>query len=122
MVEAFDRDLSGGLQELRLTGGGTKSLAFVQIMADVIGRPVTLLKTRECTVLGAASLGAVGAQRFPDIESAVEAMVKVDTVIEPNQDLRSLYDDLFGVFKSAYEKTAEAGLYGQMYDYQRSWF
>ncbi len=105
-----------------MTGGGTKNRAYVQIMADVIGRPVTLLEIRECTVLGAAILGAVGAGYFVDINSAVDAMVTVETVIEPNQDLRSLYDELFAVFKEAYEKSAGAGVYQRFYDYQRTWF
>ncbi len=122
MVEAFDRDLSGGIKELRVTGGGTKNRAYVQIMADVIGRPVTLLEIRECTVLGAAILGAVGAGHFVDINSAVDAMVQVENVIEPAQDLRPLYDELFAVFKAAYEKSASTGVYQRFYDYQRTWF
>lgn len=122
MVEAFDRDMSGGIRDLRLTGGGTKSAAFVQIMADVIGRPVTLLRTRECTVLGAAILGALGADEFPDIKTAVEAMVKVDSTTEPSQGLRGLYDDLFQLFKEAYEQTAGTGIYQRIYDYQQTWF
>ena len=31
MVEAFDRDLEGGIQDLRLNGGGTRSRDYVQI-------------------------------------------------------------------------------------------
>ncbi|MFQ5774544.1 MAG: FGGY-family carbohydrate kinase [Kiloniellaceae bacterium] len=122
MVEAFDRDLSGGIRDLRLTGGGTKSRSFVQIQADVLGRPVTLLKTRECTVLGAAVLAAVAARHFADTEAAVDAMVTVDSVVEPAQDVRSLYDELFGVFKMAYEQAAQSGLYRRFYDYQQHWF
>ena len=50
MVEAFDRDLEGGIQDLRLNGGGgTISGDYVQIQADVLRRPVTLLATEECT-------------------------------------------------------------------------
>ena len=122
MVEAFDRDLSGGIKELRVTGGGTKNRAYVQIMADVIGRPVTLLEIRECTVLGAAILGAVGAGHFVDVNSAVDTMVQVENVVEPAQDLRPLYDELFAVFKAAYEKSASTGVYQRFYDYQRTWF
>jgi xylulokinase len=119
MVEAFDRDLEGGIRELRLTGGGTRSRAFTQIQADVLGLPVTLLRTGECTVLGAALLGAVAAGHFAGIDEAVEAMVGIETVVEPSPALRPLYDELFAVFKMAYERAAEAGIYERIYDYQR---
>ena len=107
---------------MRLTGGAARSQAFAQIQADVLGRSVTLLTTRECTVLGAAVLGAVAAEGFPDLDTAVASMVEVDTVVEPANGLRALYDELFGVFKEAYEQAAKAGVYDRIYAYQQAWF
>ncbi len=122
MVEAFDRDLKGGLSELRLTGGGTRSAAYVQLIADVLGRPVVETRNPECTVLGAAILGATAVGAFPDVETAVSAMVGVKRVVEPTQSVRGVYDALFHVYREAYEKMAEAGLYRSMYDFQNTWF
>ena len=75
MVDAFDRDLAGGIVDLRITGGGTKSSVFTQIQADIIGRPLSVPANAECTVLGAAILGAVGAGHFRDLEEAVGRMM-----------------------------------------------
>lgn len=122
MVESFDRDLRGGLSELRLTGGGTRSAAYVQLIADVLGRPVVETANPECTVLGAAILGATAIGAFPDLEAAVAAMVRVKRVAEPAAAVRGLYDALFGVYREAYEKMAAAGLYRTFYDFQRAWF
>ena len=122
MVESFDRDLTGGLSELRLTGGGTRSATYVQLIADVLGRPVVQTRNPECTVLGAAILGAVAVGAFPELEAAVSAMVQVARRVEPTESLRGVYDALFGIYREAYENMAEAGLYRTIYDYQNAWF
>ena len=57
VVDAFDSDIDGGITDFRLTGGGTKSDNFVQIMTDIIGKPTRVTRERECTVLGAANSG-----------------------------------------------------------------
>ncbi len=122
MVDAFDKDLEGGIVELRITGGGTKSEVFTQIQADVIGRPLRVPANQECTVLGAAILGAVGTASFNTIEEAVNMMVGVSREIEPDPAVRGLYEELYGIFKDAYESAAASGLYGKLYDFSRSHF
>ncbi len=57
VVDAFQSDIKGGITDLRLTGGGTKSDGFAQIMTDIIGQPTKVTRERECTVFGAAILG-----------------------------------------------------------------
>jgi xylulokinase len=122
MVDGVCRDLEGGITELRLTGGGAKSALFSQIHADVQGRPIGLLRNPECTALGAAILGAVGAGLFSGVDQAIGAMVHVDRVVEPRPEVRALYDDLFDVFRAAYEGLAGAGWYGRLYEVQNRRF
>ena len=119
---ADDRDLVGGIGELRLTGGGTRSVLFNQIQADVQGRPLTLLQNKECTVLGAAILGAVGSGYFANLSEAVSAMVHIATIIEPRVNVRTLYDELFGVFTDAYVTLAESSWYERLYKIQARHF
>ena len=85
VVDAFESDIDGGITDFRLTGGGTKSNGFVQIMTDIIGKPAHVTRERECTVLGAAILGAFGSGAFATIDEAVEAMVHVEASFEPNR-------------------------------------
>jgi hypothetical protein len=47
-------------------------------------------------------------------------MVHVAKVVEPQPEVRALYDDLFGLFREAYESLAQAGWYGRLYEVQ-SW-
>ena len=111
VVGAFDSDIDGGITDFRLTGGGTKSDGFVQIMTDIIGKPTRVTRERECTVLGAAILGAYGSGAFASIEEAVEAMVKVEGTFEPNPALADLYGEQHQIYREFYEAMANAGAY-----------
>ena len=93
VVDAFQSDIDGGITDLRLTGGGTKSDGFAQIMTDIIGQPTKVTRERECTVFGAAILGAFGSGAFSSIDEAVGAMVNVEAEFEPNQSHEELYDE-----------------------------
>ena len=49
-------------------------------------------------------------------------MVGVKRVVEPSQSVRDVYDALFHVYREAYERMADAGLYRSIYDFQNLWF
>lgn len=114
MVDAFDADLKSGITELRLTGGGTRSSLFAQTIADVLDRPVRLLRERECSVLGAALLGAVGSAHFASIEEAAAEMVCATHSLEPNIEHRVVLDNLYGLFRESYSALAGADFYRQL--------
>lgn len=111
VVDAFDADIEGGITDFRLTGGGTKSDGFVQIMTDIIGKPARVTRERECTVLGAAILGAFGSGAFSTIDEAVEAMVQVEGEFEPNRSLSTLYREQHQIYRGLYEAIAKNGQY-----------
>jgi xylulokinase len=117
VFDSFQSDVDGGITDFRLTGGGTKSEGFVQIMTDIIGVPTTVLKERECTVLGAAILGAFGAGAFASIDEAVDSMVQVESTFDPNQQLRGLYEDQHQVYRGFYEAVAHSGQYQALSDF-----
>ena len=122
MVDGMARDLQGGISELRMTGGGARSDVFMQIHADILRRPLVLLRNRECTVLGAAILGAVGCHSFTGIAEAVEAMTAVERTVEPRSETAEVYDNLFEIFRLAYESNARSGVYSAIYDFQERFF
>jgi xylulokinase len=74
-----------GLSEIRCGGGGAGQDAYVQLLADYLGRPLSVLDRSGSTALGAAMLGAVAAGAYLDPESASAEMgLKVGKVLEPN--------------------------------------
>ncbi|CAN5356280.1 xylulokinase [soil metagenome] len=117
VVDAFESDIDGGITDFRLTGGGTKSDGFVQIMTDIIGKPARVTRERECTVLGAAILGAFGSGAFATIDEAVGAMVHLEASFEPNTKLNGLYEDQHKIYRGLYEAIANAGQYQALADF-----
>ena len=107
------------LEEIRLSGGATKSPLWCQIQTDIYGRPTVALEEGECTVLGAAMLGAVGAGVLPSMEAAAEAMVRTERVYEPDPAMRERYDEAFALFRRTYAALASSGVYRDLAAYQQ---
>jgi xylulokinase len=122
MVDGVSGDLKGGITELRVTGGASHSDQFMQVHADILRRPLVLLRNRECTVLGASMLGAVGCGCFTSINEAVEGMVVVDRTVEPDPATAEIYASLFEVFRICYETAAQGGIYEAIYQFQHQYF
>jgi len=122
VVDSFHSDIRGGITELRLTGGGTKSAGFAQIMTDIIGMRTRVTTERECTVLGAAILGAFGAGHFSGVEEAVSAMVHIEQDFEPNTNLSDLYGEAHGIYRGTYEAIAAGGQYEKLAQFSARYF
>ena len=77
-----------GLEIKRLFagGGGAKSRLWIQIHADVLGRPVLLPREPEACALGSALVAAVHAGRFADLAEAAREMVRIAEVVEPRPE------------------------------------
>jgi ribulose kinase len=73
---------------------------------SITGMPVVLLQYRECTVLGASILGAVGCGYFASIHEAVQSMVKVGRTVEPDPATADIYTQLFEIFRFCYDRRA----------------
>jgi FGGY-family pentulose kinase len=84
-------------------GGGAKSALWLQIHADVLQKPIHLTRETESCALGAAMAAAVRAGIYRDFDSAAKAMVAIETVVEPIEKNRDVYNDLFGEYVGLYE-------------------
>lgn len=80
---------------LRIAGGGAQSAAVTQLTADVFGLPVARGRTHEASGLGAAIDAAVGLGIHRDIAAAVDAMVHVGEVRDPDPGDQARYDELY---------------------------
>jgi xylulokinase len=65
------------VSEIRLGGGGARSLLWRQIQADVYGHPVGVVGAEEAVAHGAAILGGVRARIWPDVDTACNSVVRV---------------------------------------------
>ena len=88
------------ISDFRAVGGGSKSDAWIQVCADIMGCPFVRPKITEAGALGAAIIAGVGAGVFPSFESGVEAMVQLERTFEPDTPMQRLYAGRFEEYRS----------------------
>jgi xylulokinase len=73
--------------QVRASGGGTRSSLWRQILADVLEAEIATVPTEEGAAYGAALLAAVGAGWHASVEDATAAVVKVEPAAQPSDDV-----------------------------------
>ena len=91
-------------ESIVVSGGATRSELWLQIHSDVSNLPLTLTKNPDAPLLGCAILAAVGAGIYEDIPTAVEQMVQIDRVIEPDKKIHAEYQPFYESYKASYEE------------------
>lgn len=91
------------INEIRAIGGGAKSKVWQQILADVFGQEIKLLKIEEGPALGAAMIAGVGVGVFKDFSEAEQGIIQVSQSITPNEEKRDYYNQLFALYQNLYQ-------------------
>lgn len=95
--------------EVRVVGGGARSPLWMQIKADVLGRPVRSVLSDEATAHGAAMLAAVAGGLFRNCEEAVEQGVSLAPhPVEPDAAAVTLYADAYQEYRRLFDGVEEA--------------
>ncbi len=90
-------------QSVRFVGGGAKSDASCQILADITGREVVTIKnTQNAGTIGATLVAVVGLGLAEDFSHA-KKFIPTDRVYSPQPELKAMYDNNFEVFKKLYD-------------------
>lgn len=79
------------LEEVRLTGGLSRSADFAQLLADVLDLPVTVGRTAESSALGAALCAGVAAGLLPDLPTGVRLLAGAPRHHLPDPGRAGLY-------------------------------
>jgi xylulokinase len=91
-------------REIRVVGGGARSELWLQIKADVTGRPVRPVLAGEPTALGAAILAGLAAGTFRDTADAVARTVTPSVrVHEPDERARAVYEERYAQYRALYD-------------------
>ncbi|MBN2050668.1 MAG: hypothetical protein JW760_09505 [Spirochaetales bacterium] len=95
------------VDELRTVGGGARSWEWLQIRADVFGKPVIQMGVEEAGTLGCAIMAGKAAGVYSSYDEGVNAAVKIARVFEPNRKKHGFYKEQYERFKRLYaiEKT-----------------
>jgi len=96
------RDLGIKPKELRILGGGSRSLLWRKIVADVFGLEVYLLEVDEGSSYGAAILASVGAGAHKTVEDAVNEIIRTKDPLEPDPQAHSKYGKYYELYNELY--------------------
>lgn len=87
---AFDRAV--------MSGGGTRSPHWPQMMADGLATEITVSESNETGALGAAIAAGVGSGLFARLEDGVASMTRERQVYSPDGRLRGHYDHRYRTY------------------------
>lgn len=110
-------EVTGEAKEIRLSGSFTRSNLWMQILADVLGRKISLPKVEEGAAFGAALLGFYALGLVDSVEVAAD-MVGIQKVFEPNPEDSQTYAELYPIYLAAYWGLQEP--FKEIAAYQRS--
>ncbi len=90
------------IRELYATGGGASSPVWLQIKADILGRPVTTLESPEVGACGICMLTAVAIGAIKDLNDAKKLFVKQNKTYYPRTENSAVYSKNFEAYKMIY--------------------
>ena len=102
-------DAGVGFETLRATGGGARSPTWLQITADILGRPVARVAPVDTGSIGAASLAAFGLSLTESPATLARRAVRVQRVFEPQPTWQAAYDERYVRYLELYPSLRRLG-------------
>ncbi len=96
------RGLNINIEEIRGSGGGAKSSFWLQIQADINNAPMTTINVTDGGALGVALLAGEGTGVYSSLEDACDAIIKVKSSAEPDEEKTMKYDEYYSIYRSLY--------------------
>ncbi|MFO7928891.1 MAG: xylulokinase [Candidatus Humimicrobiaceae bacterium] len=105
LIINMDKNLA--VNEIRTSGGGSSSLLWRQIIADIFQLPVkTVSGSKEGGAYGAALVAGTGCGIWSSMEEATKVL-KVETELLPDKKNKEIYTQLYGVYAKLYNSLKE---------------
>jgi xylulokinase len=83
------------VDEVRASGGGSRSDAWLRICANILNRPFTRVADSEAGLRGAAVLAGVGSGAYADVAEGVAAQVRLGETFAPRAAQVARYDERY---------------------------
>ncbi|GAA1013260.1 ribulokinase [Acrocarpospora pleiomorpha] len=109
IIDAFEG--SGvRVDELIVAGGLLRSSFLMQIYADIIQRPLSIIGSAQGPALGSAIHAAVAAGAYPDLHAASAVMARVHrNVYQPDPNHAATYDQLYAIYTELHDHFGRGG-------------
>lgn len=89
-------------KNVKLCGGGAKSVVWQQIFADVLNLPINIPKTEQGPGYGAAILAMVGCGEYETVQQAAEKITAVKNTVFPISANAQKYERKYLKYKKLY--------------------
>ena len=93
------------VKSIRLGGGGARSPLWRQIQADVYDHDVEIVEAEEGAAYGAAILAGVGAEIWPSVDAACDAVVRVMHRVQPVAENARVMQTNYAAYRRVYPAT-----------------
>ncbi len=109
IVEAFDA-AGVPVTDFVAAGGLIQNPFVMQLYADVLNRPISLIGSDQGPALGSAIHAAVAAGVYPDIHAASQAMGSVRRdAYQPDRAAATAYDELYAEYRALHDHFGRGG-------------
>ncbi|MBF9018126.1 MULTISPECIES: FGGY-family carbohydrate kinase [unclassified Oceanispirochaeta] len=92
------------IEELRITGGPSKSGLWNQIKADIVGKRILVPEFSDSELLGNFILSLKALGDCDDLADTADRIVKIKEIYEPRKKNQSIYNQMFGLYRESYRK------------------
>lgn len=110
LKDSFSLIQQAGLSEInqvRISGGGSRSALWRQILADVLGVELVTVNTTEGAGYGAALLAGVGIGLWQRVPAACKAVIKETGKNEPDEAAAAIYAGFYPRYRALYPALAD---------------
>ncbi len=108
IIEGIQKVVNYPIEAVNVVGGATKSSFWMQMKADILGKPVICLEVPEAVTLGAAMLAGIGAGVYRDPADAVRQTRRGEKIYQPDMKrhirYRTIFDQIYQEIYPALQK------------------
>lgn len=101
------RSLGIAIPRSMICGGGSKSLLWRQMIADILGIPLDIPVTEQGPGYGGAMLAMVACGVFESVQQAAEKLIHVKDTVQPDPERMALYEKRYQQFRQIYPACRE---------------
>ncbi|MHA1792070.1 MAG: xylulokinase [Promethearchaeota archaeon] len=105
------KDIGLPVLEIRLTGGGSRSKIWSQILSDVSNIPCLKPDQEEATAVGAAILAAMGSKLYENLDKAVETFISIKGQYSPSKENNKRYSKIMTIYERLYNVLNDNSLF-----------
>lgn len=97
------KDAGRDLTKMYATGGGAESEEWMQMKADIVNIPITVLKVTDAGTVGCAMMTGVAVGCFADLKDAATYMVQEGATFVPRAEKHDAYLKIYRRYRQVYD-------------------